>query len=359
MREGFIPTVLMVGVSPYSMTIIGIRFRKNDKIYYFDTNDIKNKEIKNKNKKNKKKFNNNVNTDEFSFIIKDPVVVSTKQGLKYGLIEIIKEIDDISDDDDISNGDGDNSNEQNNNKANNIKLSEKIFLRKATKEDILQYEKNKTIEQSATKLFIERIRHYNIEMKLTSVELEFDMSKIIFYFTAEGRVDFRELVKDLASVLKMRIELKQIGIRDEAKALNGISICGRPFCCSTFLDDFHSVSIKMAKDQNLSLNPSKISGACGRLMCCLKYEQVSYEELNKNLPREGDIVKCPSGEGEVLSVNVLRQLIKVDIIKKGTDEHSIELFSPTEIQIIKKKFKNKKDKRHLEELKKELKKLED
>ncbi|MFI3231008.1 MAG: regulatory iron-sulfur-containing complex subunit RicT [bacterium] len=334
------------------MTIIGVRFRKNDKIHYFDTNDIKNKEIKTKNKKNKKKFNNNTlsdNTNEFSFIIKEPVVVSTEQGLKYGLVEIIKEIDDISD----------NSVAVNSTMSNGVRLSEKKFLRKATKDDILQYEKNKTIEESATNLFIEKTKFYNIEMKLTSVELEFDLNKIIFYFTAEGRVDFRELVKDLASVLKMRIELKQIGIRDEAKALNGISICGRPFCCSTFLDDFHSVSIKMAKDQNLSLNPSKISGACGRLMCCLKYEQVSYEELNKNLPREGDIVKCPSGKGEVLSVNVLRQIIKVDIIKSETDEHSIELFSPAEIQVIKKRFKNKKDKRHLEELKKELKKLED
>ncbi|MDE6182213.1 MAG: hypothetical protein K2F59_03310, partial [Eubacteriales bacterium] len=161
--------------------------------------------------------------------------------------------------------------------------------------------------------------------------------QIIFYFTAEGRVDFRELVKDLASIFKMRIELRQIGVRDEAKMINGIGICGRTLCCATFLGDFQPVSIKMAKDQNLSLNPTKISGVCGRLMCCLKYEQDVYEELNKNLPREGDIIKTHSGQGEVLSVNVLRQIVKAAIRKNEQDTPNVEFFNVSEIEIIHRK----------------------
>ena len=159
-------------------------------------------------------------------------------------------------------------------------------------------------------------------------------NKIIFYFTAEGRVDFRELVKELASVFRTRIELRQIGVRDEAKMLNGIGICGRTLCCATFLGDFTPVSIKMAKDQNLSLNPTKISGICGRLMCCLKYEEDTYEELNKNLPREGDIIHTVSGDGEVLSVNVLRQTVKAAVRKNPQDPPTIGVFAVDEIQII-------------------------
>ena len=169
------------------------------------------------------------------------------------------------------------------------------------------------------------------------MELTFDLTKIIFYFTAEGRVDFRELVKDLAAIFKMRIELRQIGVRDEAKMINGIGICGRTLCCATFLGDFQPVSIKMAKDQNLSLNPTKISGVCGRLMCCLKYEQDVYEELNENLPREGDIIKTNSGQGEVLSVNVLRQIVKAAIRKNEQDTPNVEFFNVSEIEIIHRK----------------------
>ena len=176
-------------------------------------------------------------------------------------------------------------------------------------------------------------------MRLIDVEITFDNSKIIFYFTADNRIDFRELVKDLAAVFRTRIELRQIGVRDEAKMVNGIGICGRPLCCATFLGDFHPVSIKMAKDQGLSLNPSKISGSCGRLMCCLQYEQSSYEELIKNLPGEGDIIDTPEGQGEVLSVSVLKQVIKTAIRKPPKDEVTVFFFNPEEISIVKRKHR--------------------
>ena len=176
-------------------------------------------------------------------------------------------------------------------------------------------------------------------MRLIATELTFDNNKLIFYFTADGRIDFRELVKDLAAVFRTRIELRQIGVRDEAKYVNGIGICGRPLCCATFLGDFHPVSIKMAKDQCLSLNPTKISGVCGRIMCCLKYEQNAYEDLLKNLPKDGDIIDTPEGQGEVLSVNVLKQVIKAAIKKPPKNDIGVSFFSPDEITILKRRHR--------------------
>ena len=180
-----------------------------------------------------------------------------------------------------------------------------------------------------------------LDMKLVDVEMTFDRNKLIFYFTSDGRVDFRELVKELAAVFRMRIELRQIGVRDEAKMLNGIGICGRPLCCATFLGDFQPVSIKMAKEQNLSLNPTKISGICGRLMCCLKYEEDVYEELNKKLPRVGDIISTPDGTGEILTTNVLMQQVKAAVRKVENDPPTIGFYHVDEIKLIRSKKKRK------------------
>ncbi len=187
----------------------------------------------------------------------------------------------------------------------------KPVLRIATKEDLQQVEENKQKAEKAFDICLEKIAKHGLEMKLVSVEYAFDCSKILFYFTADGRVDFRELVKDLASVFRTRIELRQVGVRDEAKMLGGIGICGREFCCSKFLSDFQPVTIKMAKEQNLSLNPVKISGTCGRLMCCLGYEEEAYEYLNRITPRPGTVVKTPSGNGVVQEAAVLTGKVKV------------------------------------------------
>ena len=185
-------------------------------------------------------------------------------------------------------------------------------IRIATEQDEKQAEKNRQKEKEAFKICLEKIAKHKLDMKLVEAEYTFDNNKLLFYFTADGRIDFRELVKDLAAVFRTRIELRQIGVRDETKILGGIGICGRPLCCHTYLSEFAPVSIKMAKEQNLSLNPTKISGVCGRLMCCLKNEQETYEYLNRKLPGVGDIVTLPDGmKGEVSGVNVLRQLVKV------------------------------------------------
>lgn len=270
--------------------IIGVRFKKAGKIYYFSPGNLKIEK-------------------------KQPVIVETVRGIEYGIVEISnREI-----------------------KDENLDYDLKPIIRIATEDDNFKHKKNKEREKEAQVIFNEKIKEHNIEMKLIDVELTFDLNKIIFYFTSDGRVDFRELVKDLAAIFKMRIELRQIGVRDEAKMINGIGICGRTLCCATFLGDFQPVSIKMAKDQNLSLNPTKISGVCGRLMCCLKYEQDVYEELNENLPREGDIIKTNSGQGEVLSVNVLRQIVKAAIRKNEQDTPNIEFFNVSEIEIIHRK----------------------
>ncbi|MDR2932264.1 MAG: stage 0 sporulation family protein, partial [Oscillospiraceae bacterium] len=189
----------------------------------------------------------------------------------------------------------------------------KKVLRPATEEDMEQIRQNKEKEENALKVCAEKIRKHNLDMKLIGAEYTFDNNKILFYFTADGRVDFRDLVKDLASVLRTRIELRQIGVRDEAKMLGGLGICGRPFCCSTFLGDFQPVSIKMAKEQGLSLNPTKISGTCGRLMCCLKYEQNAYEDLIRTTPKQGSTVQTPDGKGVVTEVSLMTGMLKVSI----------------------------------------------
>ena len=232
----------------------------------------------------------------------------------------------------------------------------KSVLRIANKKDDEQEASNRQKEKEAFKICLEKIRKHNLEMKLIDAEYTFDNNKVLFYFTADGRIDFRELVKDLASVFKTRIELRQIGVRDETKILGGIGICGRPLCCHTHLSEFAPVSIKMAKEQNLSLNPTKISGVCGRLMCCLKNEEETYEELNRKLPNVGDFVTTDDGlKGEVQSVNVLRQLVKV-IVDVG-DEKEIQEYRADQLRFKKRRSKNRKAEAGDAELK-ELEKLE-
>ena len=245
--------------------VIGIRFRKAGKVYYFSPGE------------------NEIKTG-------DHVIVETARGVEYGYVVLgTREVDDKK-----------------------VIQPLKSVIRMATPADEETERRNKEKEKEAFKVCVEKIKKHNLSMKLIDTEYTFDNNKVLFYFTADGRIDFRELVKDLASVFKTRIELRQIGVRDETKILGGIGICGRPLCCHTYLSEFAPVSIKMAKEQNLSLNPTKISGVCGRLMCCLKNEQETYEYLNRKLPGVGDIVTLPDGmKGEVSGVNVLRQLVKV------------------------------------------------
>ena len=215
----------------------------------------------------------------------------------------------------------------------NIVSPLKPVLRKATNEDIKKIDKIKEKEKKAFEICVEKINQHNLDMHLVDVEYTFDENKILFYFTAEGRVDFRDLVKSLASVFKTRIELRQIGVRDEAKMLGGIGVCGRPICCNSFLGDFQPVSIKMAKEQNLSLNPTKISGTCGRLMCCLKYEQSTYEEMLKFVPRVDAVVETKDGKGTVIENNVLAGLVKVRI-DRG-DDSIINVYDAKDVVVIK------------------------
>ena len=244
--------------------VIGVRFKQVGKVYYFDP-------------------------DGIPLQKEDHVIVETARGVECG--EVAMEIRQVSDE--------------------SIVKPLKKVIRKATKDDLAQVRKNREKQISAAKICNEKIAAHQLEMKLVDVEYTFDNNKILFYFTADGRVDFRELVKDLASVFRTRIELRQIGVRDEAKMLGGLGICGRPFCCATFLGEFQPVSIKMAKEQNLSLNPVKISGTCGRLMCCLKYEQEAYEDLLRSTPKTGALVQTPDGKGKVTEVNLLTGLLKV------------------------------------------------
>ena len=267
------------------MEIIGVRFRKVGKIYYFDPCG------------QKIEFNT-------------PVIVETVRGVEYGITVI------------------------SNRNVENIDIPVKKIIRVATEADIRQEESKQEREQKAVSACLEKIKQHDLDMHLVDVEITFDLNKIIFYFTAEGRVDFRELVKSLASIFRMRIELRQIGVRDEAKIINGMGICGRTLCCATFLDEFQPVSIKMAKDQGMSLNPTKISGVCGRLMCCLKYEEETYEYLNRNLPLIGDWVHTPDGDGEVLSVNILRQLAKVTVKKNKQDDPTVSFYPIDDIKIL-------------------------
>ena len=265
------------------MEIIGIRFRKVGKIYYFGPCG---QEVP----------------------VGTPVIVETVRGVEYGVCAI------------------------SNRNVENIEIPVKKIIRIATEADTVQEEINRDKEEKAIDICIEKIKQHDLDMHLVDVEMTFDLNKIIFYFTAEGRVDFRELVKSLAAVFRMRIELRQIGVRDEAKIINGIGICGRTLCCATFLDEFQPVSIKMAKDQGLSLNPTKISGVCGRLMCCLKYEEETYEYLNSSLPSIGDWVRTPDGDGEILSVNVLRQQAKVTVKKSKQDDPVVSTYPIAELK---------------------------
>lgn len=250
--------------------VIGVRFRRAGKIYYFDP-------------------------DGLDIKVGDHVIVETIRGIEYGTVVITNR--EISEEE--------------------LVAPLKKVIRIATPEDDKKEKENRVKEVEAFDICKQKIKEHGLEMKLIDVEFTFD-NKIMFYFTAEGRIDFRELVKDLAAIFKTRIELRQIGVRDETKMMGSLGICGRPLCCSSFLCEFQPVSIKMAKDQNLSLNPTKISGVCGRLMCCLKFEEETYREINDRLPDVGQEVMTPDGKGTVLDINVLRELIKV-AINKGED----------------------------------------
>ena len=272
--------------------VIGVRFRQAGKIYNFSPAD-------------------------FQVKVGDHVIVETARGIEYG--SVVQGIREVADD--------------------KVIMPLKSVIRIATEEDDKKAIENNEKEKKAFKICKEKIAKHGLEMKLIETEYTFDNNKVLFYFTADGRIDFRELVKDLASVFKTRIELRQVGVRDETKMLGGIGICGRPLCCNTYLSEFIPVSIKMAKEQSLSLNPTKISGICGRLMCCLKNEQEAYEELNSNLPDIGEKVKTFDGfKGEVVSVNVLRQ--KVKIVVEVDDEREIKEYAIDELKFkpMKKKF---------------------
>ncbi len=278
--------------------VVGVRFKNAGKVYYFDPGDLELKDG-------------------------DKVVVETVRGLEFG--EVVGDAKMVSQD--------------------NITPPLKQVVRKATSEDEAKVLENKEKEKKAFDIALSKIEAHALPMKLVNVEYTFDNSKIIFFFTSEGRVDFRELVKDLAGVFKTRIELRQIGVRDEAKMVGGLGTCGRPLCCVTFLEDFEPVSIRMAKDQNLSLNPSKISGMCGRLMCCLRYEHEAYQELRKDLPAVGSELETKSGVGKIVDLNVLSgiasvklddgTIVNVNVRKKETGDgaYPIELESGTGIDV--------------------------
>ena len=266
--------------------IIGVRFKKPGKIYFFDPDGIEIEQGKH-------------------------VIVETAMGKEYGEVAI----------------------------ANRTILDDKLvkplkkIIRVATNKDKKQHEENKEKEKEALKICEKKIKEHGLDMKLTDVEYKFDRSKLLFFFKADGRIDFRDLVKDLAAIFKTRRELRQIGVRDEVKNLGGNGMCGRELCCCSFLGNFETVSIKMAKEQNISLNPSKISGNCGRLMCCLKYEQEVYEEKLKRLPKVGAIVKTEDGEGEVCGVETLKEIVKVKL-HDGEDTF-FKKYNSKDIKIIK------------------------
>ncbi|MBO5279221.1 MAG: stage 0 sporulation family protein [Lachnospiraceae bacterium] len=273
--------------------VIGVRFRAAGKIYFFDPVDLKIEQG-------------------------DHVIVETARGMEYGMVVLgIREVDESK-----------------------VIQPLKAVTRIATPEDDEIELKNKEKEKTAFAICLEKIKKHQLEMKLIDAEYTFDNNKVLFYFTADGRIDFRELVKDLAAVFKTRIELRQIGVRDETKILGGIGICGRPLCCHSYLPEFIPVSIKMAKEQNLSLNPTKISGVCGRLMCCLKNEEETYEELNSKLPNVGDFVTTDDNlKGEVQSVSVLRQLVKV--IVTVNDEKEVREYHVDQLKFKPKRRKEK------------------
>ena len=273
--------------------VIGVRFRPAGKIYYFAPG-------------------------KFHIRQGDKVIVETARGIEFGTVVTgPKEV-----------------------KDEEVMQPLKSVIRIATEEDKRAEEKNREKEKEAFEICLKKIRKHNLDMKLINAEYTFDNNKVLFYFTADGRIDFRELVKDLAAVFRTRIELRQIGVRDETKIRGGIGICGRPLCCHTYLSEFAPVSIKMAKEQNLSLNPTKISGVCGRLMCCLTNEEETYEELNSRLPAIGDTVTTNEGlKGEVQSVSVLRQLVKV-VVTLENDEKEIREYKVDELKFRPRKRKN-------------------
>ena len=288
--------------------IIGVRFKKPGKIYFFDPDGKQVKKC-------------------------EYVIVETSMGMEYGEVVI----------------------------ANRQLPQEKIvaplkkIIRVANHQDAKQNEENKKQEKEAFKVCEKKIKEHGLPMKLMDVEFKFDKSKILFFFTADGRIDFRDLVKDLAAIYKTRIELRQVGVRDEVKRLGGNGVCGRELCCCSFLGNFETVSIKMAKEQNISLNPSKISGNCGRLMCCLKYEQEAYEEKLKKLPNIGAIVKTPEGQGEVDGVETLKEIVKVKI--KDGEIYKFKRFETKDIKVIKDVTREKTAEEE-KEFQKELKELE-
>ncbi|MBQ9814562.1 MAG: stage 0 sporulation family protein [Lachnospiraceae bacterium] len=291
--------------------VVGIRFRQNGKVYYFDPGDL---DIK----------------------VDDCAIVETARGVEFGpVVSGPKDVDDSE-----------------------IVQPLKPVIRVATEEDHKKAAENKEKEAKAFEVCLEKIEKHGLDMKLIDVEYTFDGNKILFYFTSDGRVDFRELVKDLAAVYRTRIELRQIGVRDETKAMGGYGICGREYCCHAFQSEFVPVSIRMAKDQNLSLNPTKISGSCGRLMCCIKYEEDTYLDLLKNLPRVGDTTVTEDGHPAVVdSINILRQKIRV-IVDLGDDEKEAREYPAGKLRFQRKNKKNRQEPEMSAEELKELRKLE-
>jgi len=289
--------------------VIGVRFRQAGKVYFFSPGKLHVKQG-------------------------DKVIVETARGVEFG--SVVTGPKDVKDEE--------------------ITQPLKSVIRVATEEDKRNEQKNREKEKEAFDVCLEKIRKHELDMKLINAEYTFDGNKVLFYFTADGRIDFRELVKDLAAVFRTRIELRQIGVRDETKIRGGIGICGRPLCCHTYLSDFAPVSIKMAKEQNLSLNPTKISGVCGRLMCCLTNEEETYEELNSRLPAIGDTVTTIDGlKGEVQSVSVLRQLVKV-VVNLDGDEKEIREYKANELRF---KPRKRRDMKLSKEEMKQLAKLEE
>ena len=288
--------------------IIGVRFRRLGKIYFFDPKWLEVKKGEN-------------------------VIVETVQGEEIAEVVIPNRMIE----------------------EEKIAAPLKKVLRLASQRDLKHAEECRKKEKEAFEVCNKKIKEHNLEMTLTDVEYKFDNSKILFYFTADGRIDFRELVKDLAAIYKMRIELRQIGVRDEVKRIGGNGVCGRELCCCSFLSDFETVSIKMAKEQNISLNPSKISGNCGRLMCCLKYEQEVYEEKLKNLPSIGAIVKTPDGKGEVDSIEILKEIVRVQF--RDGDIVTYKKYKAKDLKILEDN-KNEKENKEEKEFQQELKELE-
>jgi len=268
--------------------VVGVRFKTAGKIYYFDPGDLV--------------INLNCN-----------VIVETARGIEFGLVVVPnREVDESE-----------------------IVAPLKKVIRIATEEDVAHAAENEKKEKEAFNICLQKINDHKLDMKLIDVEYTFDNNKVLFYFTADGRVDFRELVKDLAAVFKTRIELRQIGVRDESKMMGGIGICGRILCCNSFLGEFQPVSIKMAKEQSLSLNPTKISGTCGRLMCCLKYEQEAYEDLLNRVPKVGAIVDTPEGQGTVVEVNLLKEILKIKLDIGKETELRVYNYRDGEVKLIK------------------------